>query len=567
MRDTHIQGVVEMADITIGEKVVNKAREIGKILSFDDKYIIVEYKNRTAKVQLNAFDLGILKYENADLQNKTNESVAQAKIEEEQESERVAVEKIQEERRLVECKTADDYTQIQYESISLRLDPVSINFKHLEEKEHEKLIRDVFKECDNHTRAVYDSFNPKMEYPKITSRSRTRYTVGFLCKYLNTYVFRVFTRHDTYKKRVRTGITVLESDTTEVFRILYINGKYYYFTKDIEYSYGDYRNTSKFIRWHTLYYGNIKDVLLNEVIRLCDCKYLNDYISEHNINCYQYTKLLMPALYDNKVEILFKNKQFSSTYYIEDIADYLAPFSSKQIDFACKNNVINALPVIKNYGCYDIDILMHMESLMYSRWESAYKFMVRIFKEKRFDYSGLDKKLIDLIRKVENFDAAVYHDYVRMLTNYPGVIVEDFFDKDYIERHNAMIMERRSIYYNRESDKQYTRVAKSLSWIDREENGYFIIVPKTIAEIRYEGEEQHNCVYKLGYFDYVINHESIIVFLREKKDTPYVTIEYDYETFNVLQAYGKFNKKIDSDLYKYIVELGKRLNYERFNQQ
>ena len=72
-----------MADIIIGEKVVNKARETGKILSFDDKYIVVEYKNRTTKVQLNAFDLGFLKYENADLQNKTSESVAQAKIEEE----------------------------------------------------------------------------------------------------------------------------------------------------------------------------------------------------------------------------------------------------------------------------------------------------------------------------------------------------------------------------------------------------------------------------------------------------------------------------------------------------
>jgi hypothetical protein len=380
-------------------------------------------------------------------------------------------------------------------------------------------------------------------------------------------VFRVFTRHDTYKKRVRTGVTVLESDTTEVFRILYINGKYYYFTKDIVYSYGDHRNISRFNRWHFLYDGRVGDILLNEVIRLCDCKYLNDYISEQNMNCYQYTKLLMPALYDNKVEIVFKKKLFLSTYYIEDIADYLAQFSSKQIDFACKNNVINTLPVIKRYGIYDVDILTHMECLMNSsRWSSTYALLERTFKEHQFCYSDLGKKLIDFIKKVERFDADVYHNYVSLLTTYPGVIIEDFFDKNYIERRDVIRRERLNIYHDWQTDKKYTRVAKSLSWIDREENGYFIIVPKTIAEIRYEGENQHNCVYDCGYYDYVINRRSIIVFLREKKDISYVTIEFNYETFDVLQALGKFNKKIDSDLYEYIVNLGKRLNRERYNQ-
>ncbi len=557
-----------MANIIIGEKVVNKARETGEIVSFDDKYITVEYKNRTAKVQLNAFDLGILKYENLDLQNKVNESIEQAKIEEAHEAERVDVEKVQEERRLVESKTSGMYSQIQYESISLRLDPVSINFNSLEEKELEKLIRDVFKECDNNTREVYDSFNPKMEYPKMTSRSRTRYTVGFLCKYINTYVFRVFTRHDTYKKRVRTGITVLESDTTEIFRILYINGKYYYFTKDIELSYGDYRNTSQFNRWH-ISYLNIKNILLNEVIRLCDCKYLNDYISEQNTPCYQYTKLLMPALYDNKVEILFKNKQFLSTYYIEDIADYLAPFSSKQIDFACKNNVINALPAIKRCGCYDVEILKHMAGVMgKARWSSTYYLLEDAFKERGFDYSGLHKMLIDFIKKSKDFDAALYHDYIRMLVAYPGLTVGDFFDKNYIQRHDEMHADRwRNVYYSRNVDKKYKSAAKALSWIDREENGYFIIVPKTIFDIRLEGEEQHNCVYKSGYYERVIAKQSIVVFLRKEKDKSYVTIEFDYENFDVLQAYGKFNQKLDPELREYIVELGKRLYAERINLQ
>ena len=86
-------------------------------------------------------------------------------------------------------------------------------------------------------------------------------------------------------------------------------------------------------------------------------------------------------------------------------------------------------------------------------------------------------------------------------------------------------------------------------------NGYFIKIPKNISEFKYEGEKQHNCVYANGYYEKVINRQSIVVFLRKETDVPYVTIEFDYETFEVLQAYGKYNQKIDDNLYQYIVDL------------
>ena len=50
-------------------------------------------------------------------------------------------------------------------------------------------------------------------------------------------------------------------------------------------------------------------------------------------------------------------------------------------------------------------------------------------------------------------------------------------------------------------------------------------------------------------------------------DTSYVTIEFDYETFEVLQALGKYNKRIDPDLYRHIVQLGKQLYYEKHTHQ
>ena len=69
----------------------------------------------------------------------------------------------------------------------------------------------------------------------------------------------------------------------------------------------------------------------------------------------------------------------------------------------------------------------------------------------------------------------------------------------------------------------------------------------------------------MEYFRRVIRKDSIIVFLRKDKDTPFVTIEFDYETFEVLQAYGKYNTEIDRKLYNYIVDLGKRLHFERMS--
>jgi hypothetical protein len=161
----------------------------------------------------------------------------------------------------------------------------------------------------------------------------------------------------------------------------------------------------------------------------------------------------------------------------------------------------------------------------------------------------------------------MYKDYLGELALIPitDVTPQDLFDRNYIERHDALIRNRTASYKeidDREANEEYTKAAKALSWIDRRENGYFISVPKTIAEFKSEGNAQHNCVYKLRYYRKVVEKRSIIVFLRKEKYTPYVTIEYNYETFRVLQALGKYNQKIDPELYEYIVNLGKKLYYE-----
>ncbi len=446
---------------------------------------------------------------------------------------------------------------------SVRLESAPASLNSIKENVHD-LIQDIFNECDKDNGELFKSFNPKMDYPRYTSYSRSKYCVGFLTKYLGTYVFRVFSRNDIYKKTKTTGVTVSQSDTTEVLRALQLNGKTYYFSKNLAYSMGYTNNTTAYSKWHI---SNLGDLILNEVIRKCDCSYLNDYIEEKQINYLQYIRLLMPALHNNKAEIVFKNKLFSSTHRINNIEKFLEPFSSKQIDFASKNDVINALPIIKQYGIYDLDILYSIELIMKKRRYSSsiYEQLQRTFKRLNFDTSDLGKKLIEFLKKISNFYLWLYEDYICALERREGVTVDDFFDKDYILRHDVIIQEL-NVKFSEEEAEEYSRIAKELSWIDREDNGYFIVIPKVIAEFKREGVLQHNCVYTNMYFKRVTNQESIVVFLRKEQDTPYVTIEYDYETFDVLQAYGKYNNDIDRKLYQYIVDLGKQLNYERLSQ-
>jgi hypothetical protein len=560
-----------MAEIMVGEQVINKVGEMGKIISVNKDYIQVQFGDRVARFLHDAFEKGFLVYKNAELQNKIDELLEQNKQEElrsdadNTEEENPTIEMSEEEwQQLFTPNNTIDGQEIRFEAVTTRLEAADVHLNSVAKK-HKDLVQAVFKECDKDTQELYDCFQPKMEYPKYTSQSRSRYYAVFVCKYLDVYVLRVFSRNDVYKRRKRSGITVMQSDTTEILRVLFVDNTFYHFSKNISYSLGRFNNSEAYPTWHVSDMG--RAIYLNEVVKRCDCGYLNDYISEEDINCWQYAKLLFPAFYNNKAEIVFKNKLFLETYRIDNLVDYLEEFSSKQIDFACKNKAINTLPIIKRFGCRDRNILCGLEELMRKRNRyggSTYQILKNTITHLNFDCSKVDEKLIAFLRKVPWFDAGLYEDYINLLAYQRGVTIEDYFDKNYIERHDIMLRER-TVRCDKETSEKYIQAAKELSWIDREENGYFIHVPKNVEEFREEGDTQHICVYSAGYYNKVIRKESIIVFLREMKNVPYVTIEFDYETFEVLQARGKYNRAFEPSLYQYVVGLGRRLCRERLS--
>ena len=124
--------------------------------------------------------------------------------------------------------------------------------------------------------------------------------------------------------------------------------------------------------------------------------------------------------------------------------NYLEEFTSKQIDFASQHDVLNTLPIIKRYGIYDIDLLNDLESVMRKRgYGSTYEKLVENFKRLNANCSNLDKKLINFLKKVELFDAVIYNDYIDLLSHRNGITVDDFFDKNYIARHDTMVEENK----------------------------------------------------------------------------------------------------------------------------
>ena len=59
------------------------------------------------------------------------------------------------------------------------------------------------------------------------------------------------------------------------------------------------------------------------------------------------------------------------------------------------------------------------------------------------DVSDMEKRLVNFLKKTDNFSESVYSDYIRLLANNRDITVNDFFDKNYINRHDILAQERR----------------------------------------------------------------------------------------------------------------------------
>ena len=189
-----------MAEIHIGERVINKKGEFGTITGFDDPRVTVKFEFKTVMFLSDAFENGYLVYEKVHLQSKVQEKIAQLKAKEKKaEEERTAKEKAKAERvELFKKATRAVSDDIEFESVVHFIDPAPVSLSSVSRKKDKELVQSIFDECEKDTENLFGKFKPWMFYPKYTSRSRSKYCVGFLSKYLDNYVFAlVFQKGET----------------------------------------------------------------------------------------------------------------------------------------------------------------------------------------------------------------------------------------------------------------------------------------------------------------------------------------------------------------------------------
>ena len=88
-------------------------------------------------------------------------------------------------------------------------------------------------------------------------------------------------------------------------------------------------------------------------------------------------------------------------------------------------------------------------------------------------------------------------------------------------------------------------------------NGYVVIIAKSPAELESEGEFLHHCVGRGTYSQKFLKEQSLIFFIRKKKNpnTPIATLEYSLEKRQILQCRGDHNKTPQKSLLNFVNDM------------
>ena len=151
-----------MAKIIVGETVVNKLGERGVIRSFDEQFIYVDFKTRSARLEHTAFEKKLLRYERKELQKELDEDFAQARAEEDQKAAelRAAAEKAKKD---LEFAKSHAPLGTVVHAATVRLDPSPVSLSSVRKGDH-ALIQQIFDACDKDIETYCDRFYPQMKY-------------------------------------------------------------------------------------------------------------------------------------------------------------------------------------------------------------------------------------------------------------------------------------------------------------------------------------------------------------------------------------------------------------------
>ena len=174
------------------------------------------------------------------------------------------------------------------------------------------------------------------------------------------------------------------------------------------------------------------------------------------------------------------------------------------------------------------------------------------------DIPQLRKTGIDAIRvwdwcKTNGIGCRVYNDYLEAIKGLQMDLTDtkNTFPKDFATMHDLRISEYESLKAKQDRIKRkelyesFAKAGEKATAYEYSHNGYSLVAPRDISDLKKEGGILGHCVGKMGYDKKMADGKVVIMFLRQDENpgTPFVTIEYDLTKAKLLQAYGKSNSK------------------------
>lgn len=137
----------------------------------------------------------------------------------------------------------------------------------------------------------------------------------------------------------------------------------------------------------------------------------------------------------------------------------------------------------------------------------------------------------------------VIRDYLR-LNNELG-IEEPSVSGNLINKYVSLLNQQESI----KKEQFQKALGDKKDWLSFEDDSFIVVLPTCENDFVEEGNNQHNCVGRFGYYEKMANGYSSVVFIR-RKDEPnksFITCEVDNKG-NILQFLGKANHYVDNPI-------------------
>ena len=173
------------------------------------------------------------------------------------------------------------------------------------------------------------------------------------------------------------------------------------------------------------------------------------------------------------------------------------------------------------------------------------------------------QRVLDYI-KSKGIDGRSYSDYLKALKKckYDLTDTKNIYPYDFYRMHDLRIAEYESVVAKEDAEKEkmladnFEKRAQKAKQFEWEDGTYVAIIPSQIQELVAEGKALGHCVGRMGYDKKMADGKIVIVFIRTLLDRakPLVTIEYEYKTKKVLQAYGDNHRKPTDEEQAFIDE-------------